>query len=90
MLSISQTTSAILGGRGKQRERRWIEMEAARPPTLILRAAVVEPRRLSTTVRGFRYVSSVADPGDAPAIARAKQALAKAEAFKRGHLTTED
>ena len=28
--------------------------------------------------------------GDAPAIARAKQALAKAEAFERGHLTTED
>ena len=28
--------------------------------------------------------------GDVPAIARAKQALAKAEAFKRGHLTTED
>ena len=28
--------------------------------------------------------------GDVPAIARAKQALAKAEAFERGHLTTED
>jgi hypothetical protein len=28
--------------------------------------------------------------GDAPAIARAKQALAKAEAFERGHLTTEE
>jgi hypothetical protein len=26
----------------------------------------------------------------APPIARAKQALAKAEAFKRGHLTTEN
>jgi hypothetical protein len=28
--------------------------------------------------------------GDAPAIARAKQALAKAEAFEHGHLTTKD
>ena len=28
--------------------------------------------------------------GDAPAIARAKQAIVKAETFDRGHLTAED
>jgi hypothetical protein len=42
------------------------------------------PRNAGGTPRRRELVRR-ADQGDAPAIAQAKQALAKAEAFERGH-----